>query len=339
VDRDLQDQAPIRVSVVATVVNEAQSLSRLLDSLVAQTRPPDEVIICDGGSSDGTLQLLEAEDRLPLRVIQRSGTNISQGRNTAIEAATGRVIAVTDAGVRLHPPWLAKLVAPFEDASVQAVAGAFVPAPQTTFEAAMGAAAIPEVSELADLDRYPPSSRSVAFRKEAWAAVGGYPEWIDYCEDVIFDLRLRNRFGQFVFAPEALVDFRPRASMRAFWRQYYQYARGDGKASLWPGQHIARYTAFLSGPALLMLGLLCRSWFLALLALISLIGVVALRSRVPYRRLARMWANLGAVQKLQAALWVPVIRITGDLAKMAGYPAGLWWRWRHKAQVPDWGKL
>jgi cellulose synthase/poly-beta-1,6-N-acetylglucosamine synthase-like glycosyltransferase len=329
----------MRVSVIATVMNEVKSLPRLLDSLAAQTRPPDEVIICDGGSSDGTLQLLETENRLPLRVIQRPEANISQGRNTAIEAATGQVVAVTDAGVRLHPPWLAKIVAPFKNASVQAVAGAFVPAPQTTFEVAMGAAAIPEISELADLDRYPPSSRSVAFRKEVWAAVGGYPEWIDYCEDVIFDLRLRDRFEQFVFEPEALVDFRPRASLRAFWRQYYQYARGDGKAGLWPGQHIARYAVFLSGPTLLVTGLLARSWLLMLLALIPLIGVVALRSRIPYRRLARMWVGLGTVQKLQAALWVPVIRITGDLAKMAGYPAGLWWRWRHKAQVPDWREL
>ena len=38
-----------------------------------------------------------------------------------------------------------------------------------------------------------PSSRSVAFRKAAWAAVGGYPEWLDYCEDLVFDLSLRER--------------------------------------------------------------------------------------------------------------------------------------------------
>jgi glycosyltransferase involved in cell wall biosynthesis len=53
----------MRVSVVATVLNEAQSLSRLLDSLAAQTRLPDEVVFCDGGSTDGTLPLLKAESR------------------------------------------------------------------------------------------------------------------------------------------------------------------------------------------------------------------------------------------------------------------------------------
>ncbi|MFO7742319.1 MAG: glycosyltransferase, partial [Anaerolineae bacterium] len=55
----------MRISVIATVLNEGKSLPRLLDSLTAQTRQPDEVVICDGGSTDGTLAVLEAEDRFP----------------------------------------------------------------------------------------------------------------------------------------------------------------------------------------------------------------------------------------------------------------------------------
>ena len=42
--------APLTVSVIATVYNEHTSIERLLDSLAAQTRRPDEVVICDGGS-------------------------------------------------------------------------------------------------------------------------------------------------------------------------------------------------------------------------------------------------------------------------------------------------
>jgi glycosyltransferase involved in cell wall biosynthesis len=329
----------MHVSVVSTVLNEAESLPRLLDSLAAQTRTPDEVIICDGGSIDGTLQLLEAESRVPLRVIQQPGANIAQGRNTAIETVTGDVVAVTDAGVRLSPQWLEKLIAPFEDAAVQAVAGTFVPAPHTVFEMAMGATVIPEVQELADTDRYPPSSRSVAFRKSAWKALSGYPEWIDYCEDVIFDLRLRAQFGRFAFAPEAVAAFRPRPNLQAFWRQYYRYARGDGKAGLWPGQHLARYITFLVGPALLVIGLVLHSWLTVFVSPLPLLGVIGLRSWRPWRRLMRIWDDLSLAKKMRAALWVPVIRVVGDAAKMVGYPAGMLWRWRHRAQMPDWRKL
>ena len=59
------------------------------------------------------LGVLRAETRFPVRVIERPGSNISQGRNAAIEAAIGEVIASTDAGVRLDPKWLEKLVEPF----------------------------------------------------------------------------------------------------------------------------------------------------------------------------------------------------------------------------------
>jgi len=324
----------MRVSVVVTILNEAASLPGLLDSLASQSRPPDEVVVCDGGSTDGTLSLLRAETRLPLRVVQRRGANISQGRNTAIETATGEVIAVTDAGVRLSPDWLEKIVAPLENPETQTVAGFFLPDPHTVFETAMGATVLPEVSQI-DPEHFNPSSRSVAFRRQAWAAVGGYPEWLDYCEDLIFDFRLRQRFGPFIFAPEALVHFRPRSSLRAFFVQYYRYARGDGKADLWRKRHAIRYLTYLVAvPLIAVAGAMSHPLWWAL----YLIGVWAMFWG-PWRRLVRAWSHLTGVQKLQAALWVPLIRVTGDVAKMIGYPVGLWWRWQHRAQVPGWRKL
>jgi len=320
----------MRISVVVTVLNEANSLPRLLDSLVAQTRPPDEVVICDGGSTDSTLSLLKAESRLPLRVVQRPG-NISQGRNAAIEAATSEIIATTDAGVCLSPQWLEKIVAPFEDAGTQTVAGFFRPDPQTVFETAMGATVLPELREI-NPTRFLPSSRSVAFRKSAWAAVGGYPEWLDYCEDLIFDFHVRERFGPFVFVPEAVVHFRPRPGLRAFFVQYYRYARGDGKADLWRRRHAIRYLTYMVAlPLIAVAGAVISPWWWSLY-LVSLPGMFW----AGWRRLARTCGGLNLAQKLQAALWVTVIRVTGDIAKMVGYPVGAWWRWRHRAQVPDW---
>ncbi len=50
----------------------------------------------------------------------------------------------------------------------------------------------------------------------------------------------------------------------------------------------------------------------------------------PYRRLGGLWRGLSAGEKLQAAAWVPIIRVTGDAAKMAGYPAGIWWKMRSR---------
>jgi glycosyltransferase involved in cell wall biosynthesis len=312
----------MRVSVIATVLNEAHSLPRLLDSLACQSRVPDQVVFCDGGSADSTPELLEGESRFPLVLLRRPGANISEGRNAAIEAASGELIASTDAGVRLSPNWLESLAAPLETGQAQVAAGFFVAEPKTAFETAMGATVLPRLEEI-DPSEFLPSSRSVSFLKSAWAEVGGYPEWLDYCEDLVFDLRLRERFGSFAFVPAAVAYFRPRSSLGAFLRQYYRYARGDGKADLWRLRHAIRYLTYLVAIPLIGLagyGLSPLLWALYALGLAVMLWV-------PYRRLRGMWRGMSLAEKARAVMWVPPIRVVGDVAKMIGYPVGLLWRW------------
>ena len=318
----------MKTSVIVTVKNEGESIHRLLDSLAAQTRAPDEVVVCDGGSNDGTLDVLHAETRLPLKVIVRPGANISQGRNAAIAEATGEVIACSDAGVVLAPEWLQELAAPFEVGDwrlgIKVVAGFFLPDPHSAFEVAMGATVLPQLADIHP-ETFLPSSRSVAFCKEAWQAVGGYPEWLDYCEDLVFDFALR-KLGPFVFAPKAIAHFRPRGSLSAFFRQYYQYARGDGKADLFCRRHAIRYLTYLVAvPAIALLGALLSPWWWTL----YLVGAAAY-TRTPYRRLVTMWGQLSVAEKIQAAWLVPIIRVTGDVAKMMGYPVGVVWRIKNR---------
>ncbi len=325
----------MHVSIIATVLNEGESIRRLMDSLCAQTRQPDEVVIVDGGSRDTTVAVMESyRDRLPLNIVVESGANISRGRNIAVSHATGEILAITDAGVWLESTWLENLAAPFErNSSLNVTAGFFLPDPHTVFEAAMGATVLPQREDI-NLATFLPSSRSVALKRSAFEAVGGYPEWLDYCEDLIFDLRLQARFAPFVFAPDALVYFRPRGSIRSFYKQYYLYARGDGKADLWRKRHIIRYIAYLIAfPTLIVLALTVSPWFWLLL-LIGGIGYC----RTPLRRLPRVMKMLpfkpSGLDWVKAAAWIPVIRVVGDISKMVGYPVGL--RWRRENTPPNW---
>jgi len=317
-----------RVSVITTVLNEAQSVEVLLGSLLAQSRRPDEVLIVDGGSSDDTLSRIERFRHgtdLSLKVFSLPGCNISQGRNAAIAASRGSLIAATDAGVRLEDDWLEQLLAPFEsNHPPDVVAGFFVSAPHSTFELALGAVTLPSAEEI-DPVRFYPSSRSIMFLREAWEMVGGYPEWMDYCADLLFDFALLDAGYVFCFAPQAVAHFRPRPNLEAFFRQYYRYARGDGKADFWRYRHLIRYATYLLAlPSLLALSVWHSSlWLFALAA-----GVAAM-VRTPLRRLYPRLATLCLRERLAALCWVPIIRCTGDIAKMLGYPVGVWWRWHH----------
>ena len=325
------------ISLIVTVLNEGDNIRQLLDSIAGQTRPPDEIVIVDGGSVDNTVEILRAYgERLPLRLLVAAGCNISQGRNLAIAEARGDIIAATDAGVRLAVDWLETLTTPLlDDHALGVAAGFFRADPQTPFEIALGAATLPLVDEI-DAGSFLPSSRSIAFRKRAAQGIGGYPEWLDYCEDLIFDLRLRLAGERFVFVPGAVVYFRPRPSLRKYFRQYYLYARGDGKADLWRKRHFVRYATYLClVPGIGIAGwlahpLLWSGWLIG--------GMVYL-----YRPLRRLPVVLRAAENRSLALWMvcsawlPLLRLLGDMAKMLGYPRG--WLWRLQQKPDDWKRL
>ena len=240
-----------RVSIVCTVRDEADNIADLLDSMLAQTRPADEIVINDCGSRDATAAIVARYIAAghPIRLVY-GGHNIPSGRNNAIAHASGPIIASTDAGLTLEPRWLERIVAPIERGAADLVGGFFRPEPHSLFELALAATNYREPEEI-DSATFLPFGKSVAFRKDSWAAVGGYPEWASHCEDILFDLALRRAGARCAFVPDALVLFQPRSSLRAFARQYFLYARGDGVANLWPRRHAIRYITYSAAAALL----------------------------------------------------------------------------------------
>lgn len=322
------------ITLISTVLNEGDNIHHMMNGLLKQTRHPDEIIIVDGGSQDNTVETIRSyQDRLPIKVLVREGCNISEGRNTAIDTATGDILVITDAGTRLSENWLKNITQPMLDNSdVTVVAGFFKADPHNTFETAMGATVLPLEAEI-DPATFLPSSRSIALRKSAAQAVNGYPEWLDYCEDLIFDMRLQKTQPPFVFAPGALVYFRPRETLTSYFKQYYRYARGDGKANLWRKRHIIRYiTYFVAAPIILLLSVLIHPLFL----LLFVVGG-AVYFYQPYRRLVIVMQDnpeKSPFAWIVAFLLIPMIRVVGDIAKMIGYPAGLVWRYQN--QPPRW---
>ena len=307
------------ISLVCTVKNEADNIARLLDSMLAQTRCADEIVVNDCGSTDNTAALVQdyIARGAAIRLVA-GGFNISSGRNSAIAHANGPIIASTDAGLTLDPHWLARIVAPIEADEADLVAGFYQAAPQTALEMAIGATNYPNADEI-DPARFLAAGQSVAFRKTVWERVGGYPEWLDHCEDLVFDRAALAAGFRGTAALDAVVHFRPRSSLGALARQYFFYARGDGMANLWPRRHAIRYATYLAAFVIIRLS----RRFPALLVLLALGG--AAYTRQPYRRLWRTSGEFSLPKRLLLLALPPVVRVVGDCAKMLGYPVG-WWR-------------
>jgi cellulose synthase/poly-beta-1,6-N-acetylglucosamine synthase-like glycosyltransferase len=313
------------VSLACTVRDEADNIAALLDSMLDQSRPADEIVVNDCDSRDATAAIVERYIAAghPIRLV-RGGHNIPSGRNNAIRHARSPLIACTDAGLTLDRRWLERIVAPLERGAADVVGGFFQAAPHSLFELALGATNYRQIEEI-DPAGFLPFGKSVAFRKAAWEQVGGYPEWASHCEDLLFALALQRAGCRFAFAPDALVHFRPRSSLPAFARQYFLYARGDGVADLWRRRHMLRYVVYMS--AGLLLGAARRRPYL-----LGLLGLGAYAyTRAPLRRLRARAPALATRDQVAAAALIPVIRLVGDLAKMAGYPVGVLRRLRSPA--------
>ena len=171
----------LTVSLILTVKNEEATLPEFFASIDAQRQKPDEVILVDGGSTDGTLDIARnwKTDR-PFVIVSEPGSNIATGRNIALKRATSDIIAVTDAGTQLDPDWLCKLTEPFRrppELQPDVVAGFFEADPRSRFELALGVTTLPDVDEI-DPAEFLPSSRSFAFRRSLFEVGMEYPEWL-----------------------------------------------------------------------------------------------------------------------------------------------------------------
>lgn len=221
------------IAIVATVRNERDSIRTFIESLLSQNYRADEIIIADGASNDGTLEILqEYTNDKRLKVISMD-CNIAEGRNLAIAHADSDLIAVTDAGCEVEPDWLANLVRCFDHKlKPDVVSGNFRFDCQSNFEIAVSLATFSPDREISDQARYLPSSRSIAFRKSAWETAGGYPEWLYAAEDTLFDIRLRQLGYEFVFCKDAYVRWRPRETWIKMIRQRMNFARGNGRTGI-----------------------------------------------------------------------------------------------------------
>jgi succinoglycan biosynthesis protein ExoA len=224
------------VSVVLPVLNEERHIEACLESVLAQDYPSDryEVIVADGGSTDGTRDIVSAVAARDLRVrlIDNPGRLQAAGLNRAILASRGDVIARQDGHAEWAPDHLSTSVALLlatgadnvggrQDAVGEGPSGrAIARAMRSPF--GVGGARF----RYSDHEEEMPTVFLGTFRRSAFERVGLFDEAYPPHEDYELNERIRESGGRIVFSPEIRTKYYVRGGLVALGRQYFRYGRG-----------------------------------------------------------------------------------------------------------------
>lgn len=226
-------QQPIRVSVVVAVRNEIRHIRAFLNSLVRQEVDgmEMEVVVTDGRSQDGTLQVLnEFEKRFTwLRVLDNPGRIVSTGLNRAIREARGEIIIRMDAHTTYAPDYVRSCVEVLEETRADNVGG-----PALTRAEGYVAAAIalgfhaPFASGGAKFRdaRYTGPVDTVVYgcwRKATLERIGLFDETLVRGQDYELNARLLSLGGTMWQSPKIVYWYHPRTTLWGLFRQYFQY--------------------------------------------------------------------------------------------------------------------
>ncbi|MEU5657011.1 bifunctional polysaccharide deacetylase/glycosyltransferase family 2 protein [Streptomyces sp. NPDC047737] len=224
------------VSVIVPAYNEKECIASTLNSLAASTHPI-EIVVVDDGSTDGTAEIAEALGLPNVRVIRQENAGKSAALNNGVRQARHDIVVMMDGDTVFEPETVARLVQPFADPRVGAVAGNAKVGNRSTM---IGAWQHIEYVMGFNLDRrmydllgcMPTIPGAIgAFRRDAVLEVGGMSE-DTLAEDTDITIALHRAGRRVVYAEHARAWTEAPASLGQLWRQRYRWSYGTMQA-LW----------------------------------------------------------------------------------------------------------
>jgi len=264
-----------RISVIVPLFNEAEHVDSLIADLAGQDFEGDvELLVADGGSTDGSVDLLHAAAREAnldnLEVLENPAQWVSHGLNACLARASGDLIVRLDCHSRYPSDYLRRCAGAAEETGAWNVGGVVVAEGRTPMERAVACAMESPFGGIG-WTRYRSHGERVevdtvtygAFRPEAFERAGAFDETLIRNQDDEFNLRLRQAGGRIVLDPAIRVRYTPRGSIRAVFRQYSEYGS-------WKVPVMLKHRRVLSMRSLAPVGLV-----------LSLVGLAVLAPRSP----------------------------------------------------------
>ncbi len=317
------------VSVVIPALNEERYIGGLLDSLAAQTYPAEriDVIVADGGSSDGTRAIVAAAGAvtvMTVRLVENPGRTTPHGLNAGIAAATSDVVVILGAHALVDSRFVEANVGALRQTNAAAAGGPI----ETRGEGRVATAIAAALSHpfgvgdarfrFATEPAYVDTIAFAAYRRECFELLGGFDTDRQYAEDDFFNYRIRQAGGRLYLTPAVKSVYFARSGLRPLIRQYFAYGRAKGKAALEEPRsirprHLAPAAAVSLGGALAVASVFVPLARIALLLAGALYGALALYSA----RRAAARRDAPQLAPLVTALF-PVVHVSYGLGTLVG---------------------
>jgi cellulose synthase/poly-beta-1,6-N-acetylglucosamine synthase-like glycosyltransferase len=295
------------VSVIVPAYNERAGIVATVRSLVANDHPGIEVIVVDDGSTDGTADLVDSLGLPGVRVIRKPNGGKATALNTGLLYASHDIIVTVDADTVFEPDAIRRLVEPFTDPGIGAVAGNVK---VTNRHGLLGKWQHIEYVIGFSLDRrfyeklgcMPTVPGAIgAFRRRALAGVGGM-SGDTLAEDTDVTMAVLRAGWRVVYQDRARAWTEAPASVGDLWRQRYRWSYGTLQ-SMWKHRGAIRDRG--AGARFGRFGLPMLALFGVLLPLLGpVLDVLALYGLffLDTTKTAVAWLVMLAVQLLTAAV-------------------------------------
>jgi glycosyltransferase involved in cell wall biosynthesis len=224
----------MKLSVVVITRNAGVFMRDCLDSLIHQSRKPDEVLVVDANSTDGTPEIVkEYSAKWPfVRLLVHPGTR-GEGRNFGVQNSTGEIVAFIDADAIAHAMWVDELI--------KAMASADVVAGREVRLGYHGFVSLKRVGMLFNGVDITYPSVNLAYRKTTFETIKGFDPWFKEAEEVDLNYRAVEAGYRLIYHPTAIVYHNARSSFSGFFKQSFWYGFGRKELTM---RHGNLWTAY-----------------------------------------------------------------------------------------------